>query len=343
MEAATLDDFLALNDQLAAMVEAGVPVDIGLDETPRKAPAALERINAAVARRASRGATLSEAVSGDPAIPARYSCLMQLGLRSGSFGAALDESHQLAAAAEQSSYAVCSALFYPIVVIALACLGMVGFCLYFVPTLEGIHADLDIPEGLGLRALRAARAALPLWLAIPPILMLVLAAWLLQRRRGSSTTTGRLSGLGMMLPGARGALALQRWANFADALSKLLDAGAPLDEALRIASCAVGDSAVQSSAQRLAVSLERDKATALPPFLRWALLDAEPGISRAQGLKMAADVYRDAAVNRAERVRVLAPVVACAVIGGGVTLLYALVVFAPVVDLLQALAAPAIR
>jgi type II secretory pathway component PulF len=132
--------------------------------------------------------------------------------------------------------------------------------------------------------------------------------------------------LGLLLPGARRTLAIQRWANFADALSKLLDAGVPLEDALHIASCAVGDSVVQSSAQRLAESLE--------------LVDAEPGVSRAQALKMAADVYRDAAANRAERVRIVAPAVACAFLGGGVTLLYALAVFAPVIDLLQGLAAP---
>ena len=55
----TLDDFVAWNDQLAALVQAGVPLDFGLGASGADLTESLKRINAAVARRVSRGESLS--------------------------------------------------------------------------------------------------------------------------------------------------------------------------------------------------------------------------------------------------------------------------------------------
>src|SRR3954470_12951227 len=105
MPAATLDDFMALNDQLVALVQAGVPLDLGLEGSQSNTAVALERVNTVVARRVSQGATLSEALQGhDPALPARYRHLAQLGLSSGDLSAALQNNSQLAQSVEGSWY-----------------------------------------------------------------------------------------------------------------------------------------------------------------------------------------------------------------------------------------------
>src|SRR5262245_4332426 len=114
MDTATLDDFMALNDQLAALVEAGVPIDIELGRRQADVVATLEKINALVARRVSQGATLTEAIeSDDKIVSPAYRSLVQVGLRSGEISAGLVESNRLARSVEQSGQAARLALLYP--------------------------------------------------------------------------------------------------------------------------------------------------------------------------------------------------------------------------------------
>jgi type II secretory pathway component PulF len=131
----------------------------------------------------------------------------------------------------------------------------------------------------------------------------------------------------------------QRNANLADKLATLLSAGAPLDEALRLASGAKSDPHLATSANaEPAITEDSENARRLPPFLRYALWRSEAGVGHVRALRMAAELYRASAQRRADRVRLIAPLVLCAVIGGGVTLLYGLALFVPVVEMLQSLA-----
>ena len=113
-----------------------------------------------------------------------------------------------------------------------------------------------------------------------------------------------------------------------------------------LAAGACGDAQLLDAAKSLAAAFAHggvpgdDNAAAkqFPPFLRWALLHSEATTGRARALRMAADIYRQAAKRREERLRIVAPMVVCVVLGGGVTLLYGLSLFVPVVQLLRAMA-----
>lgn len=347
METTSLDDLMALNDQLSALVDAGIPLDLGLGKPGKDTAATLEKINAAVARRVSRGATLTEALEGDDqAVPAAYRAMVQFGLRVGNLYAGLDDSHRLAESAEKSRYGVRSALFYPLVVCCLALAGMVGFCLFFVPTLQDMHSSLGIQPGSGLQVLESLRDALPYWIAIPPIALLLVIVWQFRIMSKRVLTDAQSTGLLGRLPGMSPALFQQRCAIFADTLATLLAADVPLEEGLRIAARACGDAGLSEGAQALAAALKQghvpsDDSPAVrrfPPFLRWALLHSEPTPGRTSALQMAANIYRESAEWRSERLRLVAPILACVIVGGGATLLYGLALFVPVVEMLKALA-----
>jgi type II secretory pathway component PulF len=342
---ASLDDVMALNDQLAAMAAAGVPLDIGLDTASHDAAAALEKINAALARRVSRGQSLLEALEDDdPSVPRAYRRLVQLGLRTGDLYAGLAGSHRLAESVERTRYGLRAAFLYPLVVCCLALAGLVAFCLFFVPTLEEMYAGMRIRAGAGLRTLQSLREALLFWIAIPPLASLLLFLLWQSRGRFRRRTRGADEAL-ERLPGMARAAFQQRCANFAEDLAALLIAGVPLREGLRLAAEACGDAGLSEGARALAAASEKAHTPAeeglaarhFPPFLRWALLDSEPTTSRPSALRMAAGVYRQSAERRAERLRLVAPMVVCAVLGGGATLLYGLALFVPVVEMLQAI------
>jgi general secretion pathway protein F len=302
----------------------------------------LDGVNASIARRVSRGAALEDALERDPAVPAWYRCLVLLGLRTHNMEGALDVSNRMATTIDDSRQTAVSAFYYPLIVCGLAYLGMIGFCLFLVPTLEKTFYDLRLQPGPGLRTLLAVRDAMPFWIAVPPVLLLLWFLW----RRLVTRNAGVANGRWMWLPGMSRSISQARWASFAETLAMLEASGMPIKESLPLAACSVGDTRLNEAGWDLAAGFDHDAAPSddtaaakrFPPFLRWAILQSDATIGRKRALEMAARVYRLAAERSAERSRILTPIFVCVILGGGVTLLYALSVFVPVVELLYALA-----
>jgi general secretion pathway protein F len=348
METASLDDFVALNEQLAALVQAGVPLDVGLSRPEVSTSKALERIHATIVRRVNRGETLVEALEGDEHdVPGAYRSMVQFGLHTGNLSAALNGSSRLAESADDSRFAFESALVYPLIVCSLAYIGLVGFCLFFVPTLEGMYESARIAAGPGLRALQLLRDTLPYWAAIPPIVLLVLVAALARAKSRRATGGASTGGLFHWLPGVSRITFQERCAAFAASLAELLDSNVPLPDALPIAADSCGDSDLRDGARSLAAAIEAGQMPAddspialqFPPFMRWALWRSEETTGRARALEIAARMYRETAQQLAERLQTVAPMAALVVVGGTVTLLYGLALFVPVVELLHKLSA----
>lgn len=346
MNTAELDDFMALNEQLSALIEAGVPIDVGRDIPDRDLSAMLTRINASVARRVSRGHTVEEALEGDETIPEWYRNLMVLGLQSGNMDSALREFSRVANSAEETRFVTESALFYPLVVCGLAYLGMVGFCLLFVPRLESAYASFGIQPGTGLVVLQKLRAALPIWIGIPPILLLLFVAWRFRRRSRRAYSARGGSGLLAAVSGTSKAVFQQRCACFAESLASLEERKVPLEEALALAAGVCGETSLADGARSLATrvsggsSITDDYAEGnqFPPFMRWALFQSESTVGRTRALRMAAALYRESSSHSMRRARIIAPIIGLVTLGGTVTLMYCLALFVPVVQMLKAVA-----
>jgi general secretion pathway protein F len=347
MESPTLEDFVAWNDQLAALVEAGVPLDVGLGAPGTDVAETLKRINATVSRRVGRGETLDEAVEDDEqAMSPAYRSMVELGLRSGNLAAALVGSNRVAESVDESRYAIRASFIYPLVVCALAFVGLILFCLFLVPTLAAMNESLRIRPGSGLRVLQWLREMLPYWVAVPPLALLLFLARLWQTKSTDGASRARAAGILARLPGMSQAAFQERCASFAESLSTLIESGVQVADSLPLAAGACGDASLAAAAQSLAASIKLGQSpsddspvvTRIPPFLRWALLHSEATTGRARALRMAADLYRQSAKRREERLRIVAPIVVCIVLGGGATLLYGLSLFVPVAQLLRALA-----
>ncbi len=345
MEKATLDDFMSLNEQLAAAVEAGVPLDVDLGRDKQATATMLEKINALVARRVSQGSSLSAAIANDDAvITPGYRSLMQLGLSSGEFSKGLALSNRLGRTVDRAQYAGWLALFYPAIVCCVALVGMVGFCLYFLPVMEATHRGLEVPSGRGLRVLQMLRETLPYWAGALPVGLIIAAGWARSRSKNRTSCAG--AGPLAWISGVSRTVSLERAANFSEATAALLQNGMPLAEAMRIAADSWNAAPLADATRTLAARLAQGQtniddsqlACAFPPFLRWSLLHSEATIGRVRALQTAAELYRREAEHRQERLRVVAPLVLAVVIGGGATLLYGLALFVPVVEMLRALA-----
>jgi type II secretory pathway component PulF len=347
MQTASLHDFEALNAQLAALVGAGIPLDVGLSQREIPAVKELERINAIVTRRVARGESLTEALDGDEQdVPAAYRSMVQYGLHTGNLSGALDGSNRVAESIEDSRFTFEAALLYPLIVCGLAYLGLIGFSVYLAPILEDMYVSLNLPTGSGVRALLFLRETLRYWVAIPPVALLAIIGWWLRsksRRASKGIASHRLL---RWLPGMSQGLFHARCSRFAASLAALLENQTPLPEALLIAGDASSDTDLTLGARSLAAAEQKNQppsddssiAKRFPPFLRWAIWHSDATTGRVRALEIAARMYRDASERRAERLRTLAPMAAIVLIGGTVTLLYGLTLFVPVVELLKSLA-----
>lgn len=346
MRTATLDDFMALNDQLAALLQAGVPVEVGLGQGGRDPTATLQQINASVARRVSQGTSLSDALNNDDAVPSAYRGLIQVGLQSGNLADALSGHCRLAQSVEGTRHAVWQGLLYPLIVCCLAYAGLIALCMLFVPVLEDLYLTLQMQPGLGLSVLQGLRDTLPVWVAVPPAILLIALIWALSVRSSQSTASMPTTSAPSWLPGMSQAIYWQRCANFADGLATLLENDLPVEQGMALAAGAAGDVSLSRgvaevlAARNVGQVLADDSLAArrFPPFLRWALLHSAETTGMSRALRMAAAWYRDKSQRRAERIRIATPLLACVVLGGSATLLYGLALFMPVVEMLRQLA-----
>jgi type II secretory pathway component PulF len=343
MSTITIDELTAFNDELAALVRARLPLELGLGATPDEAAAALGRINAALARRPGGEAASGEALEYfNPPLPAAYRSMVQIGLRTGDLHAALDSANRLAALENDTQFSTRSALVYPLIVCTLAIAGALAFASYAVPALENVYRDADLPWGLGLTIASELRAWRPA-LAALLIAACVYTAW--QFWRTSRLAAGKPRGAIGRLSGAARAVEQQKYAAFAEAMAALTAANVSLEEGLPIAVGSCGDARLTEAARALATATAQGRELAgsaasgdLPPFLQWALLRSEPAVERSRALQMAADVYRESSQRTAARAAVVAPVLAGVALAGVVVLGYGLLLFAPLTELLHGLA-----
>src|SRR5262245_6985582 len=87
----SLDDLIALNDEIAALARAGLPLERGLREVGRDVSGGLSRAMLSLAERMGQGATLPEALAADrDKFPPIYRAVVEAGVRAGRLPAALE-------------------------------------------------------------------------------------------------------------------------------------------------------------------------------------------------------------------------------------------------------------
>lgn len=358
-----LEDLVALNDEIVALVRAGLPLEPGLTGARRDLRGRLGRVVGALADRLGRGEGLPEALAAEgAAIPPIYRAVVEAGLRSGRPAVALEGLAEYVRRYLETRRVLGLALIYPLLVALLAYALFLGFVLGVAPRFVAAFEGLRIPGREGVEALTRVGEWAPLWAPVVPVLLVALAAAWYGSGRAGAFSGGRWMGLVGWVPGFGGMLAQARTANFADLLALLLEGGLGLPEAVELAADATGDPALRRDARALAAAIRRgespatvladggearggrrasraarDRSSSFPPLLRWLLAVGERRGAIAPALRHAADVYRRRAVQRAEMIRTFLPTALVLGVGVSTVLLYALTLFVPFTSLLKSL------
>ena len=158
----TLDQLIALNDEIVALTRAGVPLERGLLDLGSDLPGRLGRIATALGERMSRGESLPEALAAcDGGVPRVYRAVVEAGLRPGRLSVALEGLAAYARGLRRGAAVDRAGLWYP------ADRADPGLRLFLfiatslIPRFVDAFGALGVPTHASLRALDACRPVRP--------------------------------------------------------------------------------------------------------------------------------------------------------------------------------------
>ena len=351
--AITLDQLIALNDEMAALIRAGVPLEQGLKALGGDLPGRSGKLAEMLADRMNAGESLSQILSDqEQRFPPVWRAVVEAGLRSGHLAAAMESLSATSRRIADLRKIVAAGIVYPAIVVTLAYLLLLFLLTWLVPV--ALQANLELagrsePLLAALHGLGRTAG----WWAIPLPLTVALVCGVCWWRSGQALwSRGRASAWrpGRSLPGTgfRQALRMGRMATFSEVIALLLRAQVPLGDAAVLAAEASGDPSIISAARQIADALRRgevfqkyeDLPPELPPLFGWLLSSGGRPDDLTDALSRTAAVYRTRASRAARAAAVYLPVSLTLFAGGTATLLCALVTFLPIVRLYDHLALP---
>jgi type II secretory pathway component PulF len=342
----TVNDLLALNEEIAALVRAGVPLEQGLADLGADMPGRLGQAAAALAKRTARGESLQQALANQAAaLSPAYQAVVQAGLRAGRLPAALEAVAASARRTAETQHTAIVAVSYPVFIFALAWMGLAIFSRALAPSLASSFHALNVPgQGLFFTLAWLGRGAW-FWGPVVPIILAVLVMlWWSACTRATALHNHRADRLLGWLPGMGRVLRFSRSAAFLEILALLVENRTPLDEALTLAASATGDPQTLRDARQLSETLRRGQTQPLPgdsefpPLMNWLVLAAGRGGALLPALQHSAATYHRRARDQFDLVRVLLPAFLTVVVAGSITAAYALVLFLPYTMMLHSLA-----
>jgi len=333
-EAARLEEFVALNDELAALARGGLPLELGLSSGGRR------RLADRIAERIRRGQSLDDALAAEgDRLPRAYRAVVEAGLRSGRLADAVETVSRAARAMIRMRRRLAVAAIYPSILIVAA----FALAVTVLPRLLEIVVAILMDDGrsppvIVQRMLTIIRENPTGWLVWLP-LVTIAVLWF----------TGGLAGLALRLPGINLLLRPYRIAAFAELAAGLLDHHVPLDEAVLLAADASSDRALAQNARAAAERLRAGEAAptalaafeSLPRFGRWMLTAGAAQGTMATTLRHVADWANSRGAARLDWYSFLAPAAITVLVGGTVVAAFAAVSLGPVIRLINKLATEA--
>lgn len=335
MTEASLDQVVQLNDELRALSQAGIPLELG--NSPAAVARTLDKIDNSLSLRSQLGQDVFAALEDSKELPSNYRAAVQAGLLSNDWSVACDALNNGAQAETDLKQSLSRSLVLPLFLVVLAYMGLIVVCQSFSPTVDALYEQTREPLSAPAAVLHFAHQWMRVWVPAVPVLLLV--AWFYWRHRRNLPLR--------RLFGSQRYLTSTEKATFAEQLASLIEHNVEFPDAIRIASGITGDVCfVETTArtrnaadtQAAGVSGTEVKGQSPSSFLQWVLSGAVPREDLPNMLRFAAALYRQKAQEQAKYWHFAVPVLVGALLGGAIVLLYGLSVFGTMGQLLHDLA-----
>jgi type II secretory pathway component PulF len=343
----TADELTALNDQIAALARAGLPLDQGLDALARDmGRGRLRAVTAALAADLRAGHPLPEALARQEGrVPAYYANLVTAGVQTGRLPDVLATLTGYARSVATTRTIVSEALIYPAVVLVLGVALFTTLTAFVLPQFDQIFKDF----GLQLPAITEFVLVLgrhPLELVVLPAAVLILGPLLARVVLRRSAWGRRVWARAVYLvPLVGGLIRTARLAAFTELLGLLVEYGVPLPAAVRLAGGASSDPDMAAQAEVVEGRLSEGTPLAeafrgrglVPDWVAWLASAGERRGGLGPALRETASVYRRQVDARAAVLRSVLPPFVVVVTAGTLTVFFVVAVMAPMLKLLEGL------
>ena len=250
------EDLIALNEEIAGMARAGLPLDQGLAALAREmGRGRLQKVTRQLADDLAAGFTLPQALDRQKGrVPPYYAALLAAGIRSGRIGDVLGTLTLYARSLAEFRAAVVSALVYPMTIL------MVGLCLVVFVTAFVVPSFVDIFEKMHLELPVATSLLIFIsahWLAtlvVPAAVLIAIPLAVRWAFRGSAYGRVLWARFVYSMPVVGTLIRSARLAACTDLFGILVDQSIPLSEAL-----AAGGTGLQRSPPRTRRRADRKK------------------------------------------------------------------------------------
>jgi type IV pilus assembly protein PilC len=269
-------DLTSFTRQLSTLQDAGLPIlrSIGILEQQQK-PGLLKDSLAAVYDDVSGGSSLSDAMAEHPkAFDRLYTKMIAAGEVGGVLDLILQRLAEFLEKAARLKKRIISAMVYPIAVISIATIIVLGIMVFIVPKFQKTFADL----GVELPTMTKVLIDVSTWLAgpivdskghpIPGAIYVLLAPLaimgilkLIRKSKGGKSVTDKLV---LMIPVVGGLVAKISIARFTRTLGTLVNAGVPILDAIRITSETTGNYVYSSALMDVHDSVRQGETFAEP-------------------------------------------------------------------------------
>jgi type II secretory pathway component PulF len=341
------EDLITLNEEIAGMAKAGLPLDKGLSALAREMVSGrLQQVTAQLAVDLKAGLTLPEALERQGGrVPPYYAALLAAGIRSGRISEVLGTLTVYARSLNEFRATIVSSLLYPLIVLVMGSVLLVfvgGFILpAYVGILESFKMKLPFLSEVVLWVGRH-----PLQVVAAPIALVI--GWvLLERLWLNQTPEGRRlrTRIVYSLPIAGTLLRSARLAAFTDLLGILIEQGIPLPEAMRLAAEASSDPLLTEGARRVEAEISQGvplgqalQAQQLwPELVIWMVGFGEKQGTLPAALKQVAQMYRREAEARSTLLRTVLPPLLVIILAASLGALFIFGLMAPFIALLDGL------
>ena len=338
----SLDDLIALNDEIVALVRSGVPLERGLLDLRGDLSGNLRRLVDAIAQRIARGESLQQALdSPDLQLPALYGAIVRAGVRGGRLAVALEQLSATARRVAEMRRIVGMAVLYPLLVAEVAC-SIFGFVApkwveMMRHAYEFHHVQMGTLASIGL-TLAEWLGPVAVWL--PAMMLLVVILWWWATGLARTAQPANSARWFRWVPGLGRLLRDSSSSTFCEVLALLVEHEVPLDEALRLAGATCGDRTMQAAAEALAkqiheggkASLADPSVKRIPAMIRWLLSSTHASRRTADAIRAAGEDYHQRAMYRIECMHIGVPILLVLLVGGSVVMLYAFTLFGPWAD-----------
>lgn len=349
----TLNDLVALNQELAALVRAGVPLEPGLVRLSQAASSRLRPVVERIASRLGQGESLVEALRAEESdLSPVYVAIVEAGMASGKLPEALETVVRYTDLYDTTRRSLFVSLLYPACVVALTYVLGSFLLVIGVPQMQRMWQTFRLPVSTIQRVLTTAYETSGWWIPGIPVVLIGTGIVLTLRQWGLGASGAFVTGSGTRLlsslcwaPGVGAVFSNLTRAEFLELLATLMDHRTPLPRALVLASQACADRRVRRAGEELARGVSSgwspgdvaESVSQLPGLMRWTLTTGlslpQPGAT----CRRVAGVYRRRAERRALLLTTLAAPVFVAMLAGLAVLVYCLSFGLPVADLLNGL------